>query len=55
MSEYFTYIEEQVGTAEKENPDDTSPIALTFFGGDASSNWNNMKLAESYVQRKTAG
>lgn len=33
------------GTAEKENPDDTSPVTLTFFGGDASSNWNNMKDA----------
>ncbi|WP_025720751.1 ABC transporter substrate-binding protein [Paenibacillus sp. 1-18] len=32
-------------TASKENPDDTSPITLTFFGGDSSSNWNNMKDA----------
>ncbi|MBE7898301.1 extracellular solute-binding protein [Paenibacillus polymyxa] len=32
-------------TAEKEDPDDTSPITLTFFGGDSSSNWNNMKDA----------
>lgn len=32
-------------TAVKDNPDDTSPITLTFFGGDPNSNWNNMKDA----------
>lgn len=33
------------GKAEKEDPNDTSPITFTFFGGDSSSNWNNMKDA----------
>ncbi|MCC3381431.1 ABC transporter substrate-binding protein [Paenibacillus farraposensis] len=32
-------------TAVKDDPDDTSPITLTFFGGDPNSNWNNMKDA----------
>lgn len=33
------------GKAENEDPNDTSPITFTFFGGDSSSNWNNMKDA----------
>lgn len=32
-------------TTVKDDPDDTSPITLTFFGGDPNSNWNNMKDA----------
>ncbi|AUO09349.1 ABC transporter substrate-binding protein [Paenibacillus jamilae] len=43
------------GTAEKEDPDDTSPITFTFFGGDSSSNWNNMKDAVGQEITKKTG
>ncbi|MGG4220688.1 ABC transporter substrate-binding protein [Paenibacillus jamilae] len=43
------------GTSEKEDPNDTSPITFTFFGGDSSSNWNNMKDAVGQEITKKTG